>query len=193
MKRIVLFLVLAIGALSARETMAKAHREAPPRADIGFKSLGASVAYVSPENLDGTFGFGVFADLGRITPQIGLEPHIDYWSGSQEAFGAKAEIRDIAVGARGKYYFEVKSPTIRPFLGTGLALHFVNAKATVSVPGFPTVSSSSSQTKLGLDLGGGMETSLNPKMDLHAELWYGIVSDVGQFAVRLGVSRKLGQ
>ena len=194
MKRIVLFLVLAIGALPAQQAMAKAeHAQRAPGHDIGFRSVGASVAYVSPENLDGTFGFGVFADLGRITPQIGLEPRIDYWSGSQEAFGAKAEIRDVAVGARAKYYFEVKGPSIRPFAGAGLGLHFLNAKATVSVPGFPTVSSSSSDTKLGLDLGGGMETSLNPKVDLHFDLWYGIVSDVSQFALRFGVSRKLGR
>ena len=50
---------------------------------------------------------------------------------------------------------------------------------------------SGDDTKLGLDLGGGISTAMNAKNDFHAEAWYGIVSDVNQFAVRVGVSHKL--
>jgi hypothetical protein len=59
------------------------------------------------------------------------------------------------------------------------------------MPGFGNFSGSGSDTKLGLDLGGGISTALNAKNDLQAEAWYGIVSDVNQFALRVGVSHKL--
>ena len=184
MKRTALFLTLAIGVLSAQQAVAQS--------DIGFRSVGASLGYVSPENLDGTLGLGVFADLGQITPRIALEPHIEFWSQSQATFGINASLRDIAVGARGKYFFEAANPKLRPFAGAGLGLHFLNTEATVAIPGLPTINTEESTTNLGLDLGAGIETILGPKVNFHGELWYGIVSDVNQFTLRLGLSRKLG-
>jgi hypothetical protein len=68
----------------------------------------------------------------------------------------------------------------------------VKSEATVSVPGFPTMTDEVSDTKLGLDLGGGIATPLGPKNDFHAEMWFGIVSDVSQFALRVGISHRLG-
>src|SRR5215471_13901295 len=124
MKGKILVLLLALGTLSAQQAMAQA--------DIGFKAIGGSVGYVSPENFDGTFGLGVFADLGHITPQIKLEPRIDYWSQSQEAFGAKASVHDISVGAHGKYMFDVTNPKLHPFAGAGLGLHFLSSKVSVT-------------------------------------------------------------
>jgi hypothetical protein len=184
MKRISPLIALALCALASQAAMAQS--------DIGLKSIGAAVGYVSPEDLDGTFGLGVFADMGRITPDIGLETRIDYWSQSEEAFGTEVSIRDIAVGARGKYYFSTANPRVRPFAGAGLGLHFLSAEVTVSVPPFPTVTTDDSETKLGLDFGGGIATSMSPRADLHAEMWYGIVSDVSQFSLRVGMSYKLG-
>lgn len=183
MKRIVPFFVL-VGLMASTQAFAQS--------DLGFKRLGAAVGYVSPEDLDGTFGFGVFADLGKVTPQIALEPRIDYWSQSEEAFGVEAKISDVTVGMRGKYFFEVSHPTIRPFAGAGLGLHFLNAEVTVAVPGFPPVTAEDSSTKLGLDFGGGIATAVSPRADLNAELWYGIVSDASQFSLRVGMSFKLG-
>ena len=185
MKRMILVLALAIAASSAQRAMAEA--------DMGLRSVGASLAYVSPEHVDGTLGVGVFADLGRITPEIELEPRIEYWSKSHESYGAKASVRDIAIGARGKYYFEVRNPNLRPYAGAGLGFHLLHSEASVTVPGFPTINSATSDTRIGLDLGGGMATSLTPKIDLNAELWYGFVSDVGQLSLRLGISQKLGR
>jgi hypothetical protein len=60
------------------------------------------------------------------------------------------------------------------------------------VPGFPATTVEDSSTKLGLDLGGGVATAINPQLDFLGELWYGIVSDVSQLSLRVGVSYKLG-
>ena len=184
MKRKALFLLLALGMLSASQAMAQSK--------IGFNAIGANVAFVSPENLDGTFGLGVFADLGQVAPNIGLEPNIEFWSWSENQFGVETSMRDVSVGMRGQYYFEVKNPKVRPFAGAGLGLHFLHVESSVTVPGFGTVTADGSDTKLGLDIGGGISTAMNSKNDFRAEAWYGIVSDVNQFALRVGISHKLG-
>jgi opacity protein-like surface antigen len=184
MKRKFILVALSLGLLASQQALAQS--------DIGFKRGGVAVGYVSPEDLDGTFGIGVFADLGTITPEIALEPRIDYWSTSEEAFGSEVSIRDIAVGARAKYFFQTSNPKLRPFAGAGLGLHFLNAEVSVSVPGFPTITEEESSTKLGLDFGGGISTPLSPQVDLLGELWYGIVSDASQFSLRAGLSYKFG-
>jgi len=167
-------------------------RPASAQSDIGFKAIGGSIAFVNVENLDGTVGLGFNADIGHVAPQITLHPVIEYWSKSEEAFGAKASARDVSLGCRGEYEFAVTNPKIHPFAGAGLGLHFVNSKATVSMPGYPDMTAEASDTKLGLDLGGGVSTPIGPKNDFRAEMWYGIVSDVGQFAMRVGISHRLG-
>lgn len=184
MKRNAILVAIALGVLAAQPAMAQS--------DIGFKRLGGALGYVSPENLDGTFGLGVFADLGTITPDISLEPRIDYWSKSKDEFGTEVSVHDVAVGARAKYNFATTNPKVRPFAGAGLGLHFISAEVSVSMPGFPTTSASDSETKLGLDFGGGIATPLSPRTDLLAEAWYGIVSDFSQFSLRVGLSYKLG-
>jgi len=183
MKRALLFtgclLVLATGSAFAQS-------------DLGFKSVGVATGFVSPEDLDGTFSIGVFVDHGYIAPRLGLESRIDFWSTSEEAFGTELAVSDVTMGARAKYYFEVNHPTIRPFAGAGLGIHLLHAKATLSMPGFPDETVSDSETKLGLDIGGGLAVPMNPRWDFNGELWYGIVSDVGQFSIRAGFEYKLG-
>jgi outer membrane protein W len=178
-------LALALSVLAAPSAMAQS--------DLGLKDLGVAVGYVGPEGIDGTFSVGVFADHGTITPNIGLESRIDYWGQSETAFGAEASFRDIALGTRGKYYFDVSNPKIRPFMGAGLALHLVHAEVTIPAQfGLPEMTVEDSSTKLGLDLGGGMAMPIGLRTDLLTELWYGIVSDVSQLSLRFGVSYDLG-
>lgn len=183
MKRLCLVLALVSTVVAAPVAMAQS--------DLGFKRMGAAVGFVSPEDMDGTFMIGVFADHGWITPAIGLESRIDYWSQSEEAFGAEASVRDIVLGARGKYYFEVNHPTIKPFAGVGLGLHFLHAEVTIPpIGGFPEQTVEDSSTELGIDFGGGMAMNVGPRTDILTELWY-TVSDASQLALRFGLSYKL--
>lgn len=185
MKRNVLLLTLALCALTAPVAIAQS--------DLGLKNLGVAVGYVSPENLDGTFSIGGFADWGTLAPRIGLESRIDFWSWSESAFGVETSVRDITVGARGKYFFDVANPKIRPFAGAGLGLHFIEVNVDMPAQGgFPPMSVSDSETKLGLDLGGGIVAPMGPRTDFLGELWYGIVTDVSQFSLRAGLSWKMG-
>jgi opacity protein-like surface antigen len=186
MKKCIVLVVLAsICTLVSQNAMA---------GDLGFKSLGVSVGMVSPEDLDATFGAGVFMNHGFVTPEIKLESRIDFWSKSEDLGFGEVSVRDIAVGARGKYMFPT-SGRVLPFAGAGLGLHFLNAKVDVppQFPGDPGTSVEDSDTKLGVDIGGGLEMPMNPKTDFVAEAWYGIVSDFSQFSLRVGMAWKLGQ
>jgi hypothetical protein len=183
MKRNVLLLTLAIGLLASSAALAQSN--------LGLEGVGVAVGYVSPEDFDGTLGFGVFANHGFLAPRWGLESRLDYWSQSEGAYGVEATVSDVTLGARSKYYFESKS-TVRPFAGVGLGLHFLHAEV-VTPPqfGFPETRVEDSSTKLGLDVGGGIAAPLGPRTDFLGEAWYGIVSDVSQFSLRAGLSYAL--
>lgn len=209
MKYRTLMLSLVIAALAAGPALAAtaaktapattksapAKQSAPPASsggsDFGFKAIGGALGYVSPEDIDGAFSIGAFADLGMITPDIGLEARLDWWSHSEEEFGTEVSFQDIILGARGKYYFPVEGANWMPFAGAGLAMHFLSAEITTAIPGFPTISEDLSETKLGFDLGGGIKVPMSPRADFLGETWYSIVSDVSQFSLRLGMSYKL--
>jgi hypothetical protein len=185
MKRAVAVLSLVLSVLAASSALAQS--------DLGLKQLGIAAGYVSPENLDGTGSFGVFADHGTIAPNIHLESRADYWGWSQNSLGVESKVSDIAVGVRTKYHFEVKNSKISPYAGVGVGMHFLHSEATIPAGGgFPAETVSDSRTKLGLDLGGGLSTAVSPRADLMGELWYGVVTDVSQFSMRVAMSFKLG-
>jgi hypothetical protein len=169
------------------------------QADLGLKGVGAEVGMVNPEDLDATVGFGLFVDLGNITPQFMLEGYFDFWTTSENTAFAKASARDIALGAKGKWVFRTSNPRIRPFAGGGLGIHFLHAEVTTpdqyigGILVVPAMTFQDDSVKLGLDLGGGMNVTLNEKTDFIGELWYGLVSDVNQLSLKVGVLYKLGQ
>jgi opacity protein-like surface antigen len=184
MKPTFFLFTLALGLLAAHAAMAQS--------DLGLKSIGGAVGIVSPENLSSTFSLGAVADWGTVAPRIGLESHLDYWSQSSNTFGYGSSFRDVTLGARAKYYFEVRGSKLRPFAGGGLGIHFLHSDVTVpAFPGLPGLTASGSDTKIGLDLGGGFAMPVGPRTDFLGEAWYGIVSDVSQLALRVGLTYRL--
>lgn len=192
MKKALFVLALFLFCIVASQTaLAKASH-----GGIGLNGLGVEAGLVDPEAAGSTLGFGAFADLGTLTPNIRLSSHLGYWSKSENEFGAVASIRDISIGARAKYMFRVVSPKLQPYVGAGLGLHFFNTKVEVPdmdlgggfiIPGF---TAEDSATKLGLDLGGGAVRPLSPKTDLFVDLWY-TVSDIEQLSMKAGLSFRL--
>jgi opacity protein-like surface antigen len=168
------------------------------RTDLGWRSAGVDVGFVDPDNVPGTVGFGAFANLGNLSPDVRLEPHLGYWSKSQEMNGDKASISDIALSARALYMFHGTSPKFRPYAGGGLGLHMVHAKVEIAAQDLgggviiPAMEASDSQTKLGLDMVGGFQTPLSQKTDFKFDLGYTAVSDVAQFSMKAGISFDLG-
>ena len=186
MNRKTWLLMLAVCTIAAQPAMAQSN--------LGFKRGGIAVSMVSPENIDATLGVGVFADMGTIAPRWGLESRLDWWSHSESFFNVDASVTDVTLGGRTKYQFPTSNPNVQPFMGAGLGIHFLSMEVGAIDPfSGLAFSTSASETRLGLDVGGGVTTAMNPSMNFHAEAWYGLVSDFNQFSLRVGLSRAFGQ
>jgi hypothetical protein len=186
----VFFIMIVMAALAASGALAEAN--------LGLKGAGVELGMVSPQDVDATFGFGIFGDFGTISPQLALEGYADYWSKSEETFGVEASVRDIALGAKTKWMFNTSHPKVKPFAGAGLGIHFLKGKVvtpTMNIGGtvIPGASVSDTSTKFGLDVGGGLTAQINERADFVGEMWYGFVSDINQFSMKVGVLYKLGQ
>ncbi len=177
-------------------------------ANINFNGIGGRLAYVSisdvattgDSDLGSAFSFAVMADLGTITPKIGLDAYIAYWSTSDEySIGAtiltpaqtwEVKLRDIIIGARGKYLIETSNPEFKPYVGAGLSIHMVKMSSETSVSS--AFDTDASNTDLALDIGGGTNYEVSPNLDLFGELWYAI-TDADQLSIGVGVIYWLGQ
>lgn len=157
---------------------------------IGLKGIGGKLGLISPEVIGSTIGFGVFADLGNITPNIQLSANADFWS---KSFNSVSSFRDISFGATGQYIFATPNTAIRPFAEAGLAFHALkNDVEGVNFLGQQQDFSTSS-TKIGVDLGGGVLYQLSPQLDLLGQLKYRIVSNFNQLNINAGVLYRLGK
>jgi len=182
MRRLFAILVCFM-AVSAMATTAMA------AADFGLKGIGVRVGVVEPENLDTTVGFGFFMDLGTFHPNLAFETYVDYWSNSLDVLSMETSFRDVAVGAKLEYLFTVSRPTIHPFVGAGLSMHFLQQSFDLgsTVPG---MSLDVSDTKLGLDLGGGLRAGVAEHVDIIGEAWYSFVPDFNQLIATGGIAYK---
>jgi hypothetical protein len=152
-----------------------------------INGIGLSVGYVDVENAESSsIGFGMFADVGMAGPQFSLQPYVDYWSNSENVEGGgEFKTRDIALGAKGLYNFQFASENVKPFLGAGLGVHFLKAESPAIDMGgglnFPAFEAS--DTKLGVDLGGGIGFGAGP-VELRGEGWYTFISDANTLGAR---------
>jgi len=162
--------------------------EGRAEADIGVKGAGGRLSFVSPDNIDATIGFGGILDLGSITPDIGLEATVDFWSKSEGSGNFEVKFRDIAFGARGKYRFSVSDPKLKPYAAAGLALHMFKSEVpSVTFLGTTIAGGDVTDTKIGVDLAGGIGYAAGEKVDIIGEVMYRVVSDVAQFVLSGGV------
>lgn len=158
---------------------------------LGPKGVGAFLGYVNPEHVDATLGFGAFVDMGTVMPMLGVELEGLYWSKSWDELGFESSVKDIAISAHAKYRFPMPRSPVKPYVGGGPGIHFLKAEAEWSWFG-ETQSSSSSDTKFGLDLLGGGEYEASPQIDVFAEVRFSLVSDFNQFSIFGGAKFKLG-
>ena len=159
---------------------------ASAQANLGFKGIGVRAGMVDPENLDATLAFGIFTDLGTFHPSVSFETYVSYWSWSEDVAGlAEVSFRDVVIGAKTEYMFNVS--TIRPFIGAGLSVHILKSEMAIGIPGVFSFDASATDTKLGVDVGGGLRANASDRIDIIGEAWYGFVSNINQLGVTAGV------
>ncbi len=160
--------------------------------NLGLRGVGVRVGVANAENLDTALAFGLFTDLGLFHPNVSFETYMNYWSQTEGVpnFG-EVPFRDIAVGAKVEYMFTLATPTVRPFVGGGLSLHFLRTEMSFEAFSIPGISVGASETRLGLDLGGGLRAGVADRIDFIGEAWYTMVSDFNQLGIQAGLLFKL--
>lgn len=169
------------------------------QSNIAMRGIGIKIGMVDPEDVDATFQFGLVADLGTITSNVSLESYMNFWSIKNGMMGGgEVIVRDIAIGAKGKYIFSIANPAIKPFAGGGLGFHIL--RAGVDIPAvyyggsmiMPAISESDTEIKIGIDIGGGIRGDISQKWAVQGEAWYSIVSDFSQLSLQIGLLYKFG-
>ena len=167
--------------------------------EIGFNGVGGRLGYVMPEDpIESTFGFGLNADLGKITPTIKFGAFIDYWSKSydEEEFGfnVNSSFSVFAIGALARYDFSSQG-NIQPYAAGGLGMNFWSSKAESEY--INPLTGKKDKTEATVDdsdfaihLIGGAEMPLTPQLNGFAEIKY-VISDPEYFGIYVGVIYKL--
>jgi hypothetical protein len=144
--------------------------------NIGLKGVGAKIGLVGPEGgIGSTIGFGGVVDLGWLTPQIGFEADVLYWSKSYNS-GWYSDTYDVSysqfsINALAKYYFEQKKGAkFHPYAGGGLGMGFWK----VSWPKEANFLGDVSGSDLVINVLAGSKMALSPTMDGFAEFRYSI-------------------
>ena len=169
--------------------ISSSHAEWSP--ELGLKGAGFEIGLINADNVDQTFGFGVFANLGTVAPNIMMEAYANYWQITEQFFvTSELRSRDISIGTRAKYAFPMKNNNkFTPYAGVGVGVHFLNGKYEDSIA--PAFNTSVSETKFGFDLGGGMMAAVSDKASFVGEAWYSFVPDLNQFSVKIGMEYAL--
>jgi len=164
--------------------------------NLALRGVGAAVSMVDPDDVDMTVGFNLLVDLGMVANNVGIESYGMFWQQSEDMFGGEVSVRDIAFGARAKYLVPLQSGKIHPFAGGGLGFHVVTASVNTPEYNFggliiPATSLDETELKLGLDIGAGALFDVGDRVGILTDVWYTMVSDVSQLALRGGVMFKL--
>jgi len=163
--------------------------------EIGLNGVGGRLGLIMPEDpIDNTFGFGLNADLGTITPVIKLGAFLDYWSKSYDVgiglASSEASISLLAIGALARYDFEMDG-NIKPYAAGGLGLNIATGSFEYTDPiTGKKVDDSESESDFAIHLIGGAEMPLTPQMNGFAEIKY-VISDAEYFGIFVGVMYKL--
>jgi opacity protein-like surface antigen len=147
-------------------------------------SFGVDVAYISPEGLDGTIGVGGFLNFATPVSSLQVEPFASYWSKSEGVPGAEASLSDLTLGARGKFMIPLDAK-VEPYLAGGLGIHVLKASSDITLFDQST-SFSVSDSKLGVDLGGGISVPITERFSLRGEGWYSFVDSSNWASARIG-------
>ncbi|HZE19202.1 MAG TPA: opacity family porin [Candidatus Angelobacter sp.] len=143
---------------------------------LGFQGLGARIGFVDPEGTSSTVDLGIHVDAGEFVQHVHIIPLVEYWKVGVSG----VDVSDLSIGSDINVDFPVEGGRVIPYAGGGLGLHFVKADDPFT-PG-----ASFSDTKLGLNLQGGIRNQVMPNLGIFGEVKYNFVSNVNQLKLMGG-------
>ena len=164
-----------VGALLVAATLASSSASAQTTGKteyrgMGFQGIGARIGLVDPEGASSTVDLGFHIDAGEFVQHVHIVPLVEYW----KVGASGVDVRDFMIGTDVNVDFPVEGGRVIPYAGGGLGLHFVKFSDDL----FP--STDTSDTKLGLNIQGGIRNQVMPNLSLFGEAKYNFVSDVNQ-------------
>ena len=148
----------------------------------------AGMVNTDVDGLDNTWMGGVFVDLGLPMLNWYVEPFMNYWTWSEsiDAFGTNFEtsLSDWTVGGNLKMAIPTAS-MVRPFFGAGVSAHMLKSQIDT---GTSLGSFDFSDTKLGLQFGGGVNIDAGESWGIVAQSWYHVVDGFDQWSIRGGLA-----
>lgn len=141
----------------------------PSGAEVAFRGLGGRAgATISPDQVH----IGIHADLGTIVERVRLQPNVEIGFGDN--------VTTIAINPEAFYEFPVEG-NWKPYAGGGLGITIYN----FDVPENPLYNIDDSQTEIGLNLLGGVQTKISDRTGLFFEAKVG-VGDIPDFKATAG-------
>lgn len=179
-------LFTAIGLCCALSPAFAQNAQTAAQADVGlgFKGIGGTIGFVDPENVSSAVDLGFHIDAGTIVRNVHLIPSLNYWNVGADVGAYHADVKDFAISTDVNVDFPLQGGRFTPYLGGGLGLNFLsfdsNAPNGVS----------SNETKLGLNVLGGMRNDVMPNLAIFGELRYSFVTDANQLKILGGFTYK---
>lgn len=163
-------------------------------AQLAFRGIGGGVGYASfsfnagtsSESMSG-FLIAAHADLGEFTKDFSLVPDITYASTSKDIGGGTWKLSDFAINVNAHYNIAVEGAW-KPYVGAGLGYNSFSTTTEITLPFYGTYSASASASRIGINLLAGVNYPLSDMLTLVVEPRYSIVSDFGNFQVKVGVT-----
>lgn len=177
MRRVLLALLLCVpGTLQAQDI-----------ADYDYENLrlagiGLDFGIILPSRVDPTLSLGARADLGFLGPGVRIMPGIQYWSSTlRDAEFQGARLSDLILNVDGHYVWTDRVGD--PYLGGGLALHFLNG----SGPALPQATEDLLDTlSPGLNLLAGATMPLGLQLRVFAEARGVLATEIRYAALSVG-------
>ena len=161
---------------------------APAHAGGGLTGIDAMTATVFQEGQSSFSGLAVRFRVQdpRLLESIDLAPIIEYWRNSStvDAFDLHSVRRDATIGADIRFMFP--GEVWRPYVGTGLAVHFLSSE--VDAPRFGINKASDSLTKGGLTLLAGVAFATQSRFGNFVEVKGHFVGGYRQLKLNMGLS-----
>ena len=127
-------------------------------------------------------GFGLWADFGKLSENLGLDGGIEYWFGSKEEASQTTKLSNLAIYLTIRLDFPIEKYT--PFLGVGLGVDMYS-----KVPEF---GAEEKRTTLEPHIDMGTRYPIHQKMDIEGRIKANF-SDWTAYALYVSAIFKLGE
>ena len=163
-----------------------------PAASAGsIVGIDAMTSTVMQEKQSSFSGLGVRLRIAspRLIQGVEVMPTVEYWRNSNtvEPFGIHTTRKDATLGAEIRY--ALRSTGTRPYVGGGVALHFLSS--SVDAPSLGLVNQSDALVKGGLSATAGLAFPLASRFENFVELKYHHVPHYRQIKLNWGLSIKV--